>query len=300
MRGVVALFRMTRPAQLLLVTIVGAVGASMAIATGHHVDGGAAVLAGVALIACWASLHLTNEWVDSEVDRLISVAGTRTRFSGGSVAIPGEDVPRSWPAIGAVIFGVVGIGLTLIAWGVGALPDVGVWLQGVTLVLGYAYSLPPFKLAWRGLGEIANAAVGGLVLPLYGYAAVAGTLMSLAALAFVPFGCLVFANLIATQWPDRLPDAAVGKRSLAVRLSPSALQQLYLLSAAGAYAVALGLTGLIPNLVVRATLLGVPFSVLGAATITRWHSPFPAVAAMVIVAIAQLLAWSAVGGVLPT
>lgn len=56
---------------------------------------------------------------------------------------------------------------------------------------------------------------GGIALPLYGAAVVATP--TPVALALVPHTLLVGCNLLATHWADREADAAVGKRTLAVR-----------------------------------------------------------------------------------
>lgn len=288
---------MSRPDQLLLVAVVAALGGSMALARGNTVTPGSAGLAGAALLGCWASLHFTNEWADVEPDRLTSKYGTRTLFSGGSAIVPGLHVPRWWAAMAAVVTGLIGTTLTVLAWTVGALPAGATGLQAVTLILGYAYSLPPGKLAWRGLGEVANAAVGGTILPLYGYASVAGSVTSTAALAMVPFTALVFANMLATQWPDRVADAEVGKDTLPVRWSRHRIRRVFLLSSGGAYVSVFLLSNLLPKLVIVATLAGVPFSALGVVTFTRWHSGAPAVFAMVVVAVTQLLAWSSLAGI---
>lgn len=290
---------MSRPDQLVLVAVVAAIGGSMALADGYTVSPEAAGLAGIALISSWASLHFTNEWADVETDRLTTEYGTRTLFSGGSATVPGVDVPRWWAATAAIVTGFLGASLTLLAWAVGTLPPSGVALQGVTFALGYAYSLPPVNLASRGLGEVANATVGGTVLPLYGYATAAGTVTSTAAIAMIPFTLLVFANMLATQWPDRVADGAVGKRTLPVRWSRHRLRRAFMLSSGGAYVSAFLLWGVLPDLVIISTFAGLPFSLLGVATFTRWHSAAPAVFAMVVVAGAQLLAWSSLAGFLP-
>ena len=47
------------------------------------------------------------------------------------------------------------------------------------------------------------------------------------AAAYAPFVALVFLNLLATTWPDREADVAVGKRMLATSWSPVRLRRLY-------------------------------------------------------------------------
>ena len=52
--------------------------------------------------------------------------------------------------------------------------------------------------------------------------------------------------------------------------------------------------GMLPALVARASFLALPLSLWGVAWFTRRRSPFPAVAAMVCLAIIQILAWGVV------
>jgi len=76
--------------------------------------------------------------------------------------------------------------------------------------LGWMYSLPPLALAWRGWGELDNALLGGVALPLYAYLVQSGELDRWVILIFIPFSMLVFINLLATTWTDRDADRSVG------------------------------------------------------------------------------------------
>jgi 1,4-dihydroxy-2-naphthoate octaprenyltransferase len=167
-------------------------------------------------------------------------------------------------------------------------------------VFGWQYSLGA-ALAWRGLGELDNAALGGVALPAYGYATLWGTVTAGVVLACVPFFAAVFVNLLATQWPDREADGTVGKDTLATRWPPATLRRLYLLGAAVAVGspVPLAVAGVVPWPVAGATLLVAPLLAWGAVWYTRRRSPLPTVAAMVGMAVAQLAAWGHVAGVGP-
>lgn len=57
----------------------------------------------------------------------------------------------------------------------------------------------------------------GVALPVYVYVVQAGPLDPQVVLIFIPFGTLVFVNLLATTWADREADAAVEKFTLATR-----------------------------------------------------------------------------------
>ncbi|PSQ19297.1 1,4-dihydroxy-2-naphthoate octaprenyltransferase [Halobacteriales archaeon QS_8_69_26] len=288
---------MSRPSQLLLIGVVYATGVAAALARGvpaaaDRIWGG---LAAVVLVA--AGVHYANEYADYGTDRLTDP----TPFSGGSQALVGTDLhPRI--ALRAAVASLV-LGAVFAAWRAlqGHLGAAAGTTLGLIAVFGWTYSLPPLELAWRGWGELDNAALGGLALPVYGFAATAGRVDAAAVLAFVPFSCLVFLNLLETQWPDREADAAVGKYTLATRWDPRRLRRVY---AAGTLFVfgslaALLAAGVIPLLVGVATLPAAPLVAWGYLRYTRREFPFPAVAAMVLTAVGQLAAWPAVAGLVP-
>jgi len=180
----------------------------------------------------------------------------------------------------------------------GRLPPGAFGFLAAIALLGWAYSLPPVALSRRGLGELDNAILGGLLLPHYGAAVLAPPSLAVC-LAVVPFTLLVFANLLATQWPDRDADAATGKYTLPTRWSPRRLRRAHLFTVFAAFASLVALTGpVLPPLVSYASLLSVPFALWGLATFTRDERPLPTVAAMVTMAVAQLLAWAAVADLL--
>lgn len=100
--------------------------------------------------------------------------------------------------------------------------------------LGLAYSMPPVKLSARGLGEIAVAIAFG-TLPLVGAAWLqSGLVDGTAIILSIPISLWVAAILLINEVPDIGADAAVEKRTLAVRLGQRGSQFLYLGLHAGA------------------------------------------------------------------
>ena len=290
-----ALWTTSRPDQLLLIVAVYALGAVIAVAWGAPLSPPVAVAGVAALLPIAASVHYANEYADYETDALTE----RTAFSGGSGGLHAAALPRRLARDAAVASLALGTVLTGTLWLTGPLPAAAVGLLALIAVLGWQYSLPPLALAWNGLGELDNAVLGGLLLPHYGAATLAGAFDLAVCAAVLPFTALVFINLLATQWPDRRADAAVGKRTLPTRWSPRALRSAYLAGAAVAFGSLALLWGrVLPPAVAAATLVALPFVLWGAATYTRDESPFPSVAAMVLAAVAQLLAWASVAGLL--
>jgi 1,4-dihydroxy-2-naphthoate octaprenyltransferase len=285
-----ALWGASRPAQLLLIVGVFLLGVKVATASGAA-GPVASLLAGlVALLPVAVSVHYANEYADHETDALTD----RTPFSGGSGALDATGVGRAVIGRAAVVALAAGVVLGGGFGVAGLLEPAALALLAVIAVLGWQYSLGPLRLAWRGWGELDNAALGGLVLPVYGAATVSGPLGRVA-LASLPFFLVVLMNLFATQWPDREADAAVGKRTLAVQWPRRRLRATYV-----ALGIAAGLSlfvlhpSVLPAPVALASLLPAPLLVVGALGYTRREVPWPTVSAMVVLALAQLAAWCTV------
>jgi 1,4-dihydroxy-2-naphthoate octaprenyltransferase len=290
-----ALWTTSRPDQLLLIAAVYALGAVIAVAGGAPLESTTTAAGLAALLPTAASVHYANEYADYETDALTE----RTPFSGGSGGLHDARLPRRLARDAMLVTGALGTLVTAGLWLAGLLPGVAAAVLAVIAVLGWSYSLPPLALAWHGLGELDNAVLGGLLLPHYGAATLAGSFDLAVCLAVIPFTALVFVNLLATQWPDRRADAAVGKRTLPTRWSPGRLRAAYLAGLLVAFGSLAALWGrILPPVVAVATLAALPFAAWGAVTYTRDEWPFPSVAAMVVAAVAQLLAWAHVAGLL--
>jgi 1,4-dihydroxy-2-naphthoate polyprenyltransferase len=297
-----ALWAASRPSQLALIVVVYALGLGMATAGPPVVTTGvnagepavrlSAVGGALALVAVSVAIHYANEYADVEADAL----SVPTPFSGGSGALERTGLPASF--LGRATVAALGISTTVVAAAAatGLLPTDALALLAVICLAGLAYSLPPLALVQRGLGEVVNAALGGLLLPVYGVAVVA-TPTATTWLAALPFALVVGCSLFATHWPDRRADAAVGKRTLVVRWSPGRIRRVYVVLAVAAVVVAggLGAAGLVPIPVALAALVPAPFLVRGWTTLTRRRSPLPSVVAMVSFAAASTVAWWWVG-----
>lgn len=279
---------MSRPDQLLLMVLVYAMGIGAALAWGGSVDPITAILGFVVYLPLAASVHYANEYADYETDRLT----TRTRFSGGSGALVETGLTKSLPKHATMV--TAGLATVTISAGsvAGVLTPVTVGLLVAIGLFGWGYSLEPLALAWRGWGEVDNAVLGGITLPVYGTCIVTGSMSLSAIAAFLPFGTAVFLNLLATTWPDRAADAAVGKYTLATQWSTGRLHRLYGLGLVGVVlSTLLGALTVLPMAVAVVTLLTLPGFGWGRHRYTRQESPFPTVGAMVALAVGQTAAW---------
>jgi 1,4-dihydroxy-2-naphthoate octaprenyltransferase len=115
----------------------------------------------------------------------------------------------------------------------------------VGVILAYAYTAPPLKLAYRGLGEVVVfLAMGpGMVLGAY---FIHGVTQGLAAplAASLSVGCLVAGTLQVNNIRDIDLDRASGKRTLATRLGRARARTEYDVLLAGAYVALVGAVAL--------------------------------------------------------
>jgi 1,4-dihydroxy-2-naphthoate octaprenyltransferase len=146
---------------------------------------------------------------DANVHHLNPFAG------GGRVLIRGVINPKTHLAV-ALTFLALGsvIGIYLVT-------QVGtplLWLGIFGVAVAYSYVGPPLRLAHRGLGEIAVALEFGPVTVLGTYFVLAKTFDPAAIVLSISLGLLVAGILWINEVPDIPADAAVGKRTLVVRL----------------------------------------------------------------------------------
>ena len=185
---------------------------------------------------------------------------TPTQFSGGSrVILYGLMSVRQMALLSAGFYAAaIGIGLFLAV-------DRGFWplfwlgIGGV--VLSIAYTAPPLRLVHRGLGEIAVAAGLGPIMVLGAQFVQEQRFTWEAGYASIPVAILIALVLYANEVPDRIGDAAAGKRTLPVRLSKNAVIRLYEASVAAAFGLIGG--GAVSGLLARPTvvaLLAAPLS----------------------------------------
>ncbi len=161
---------------------------------------------------------------------------TPTQFSGGSrVAVYDLVTIRGLARLTVALFGAAAaIGLLLVAVTGSMLL---LWIGIAGILIGVAYTAPPLKLVYRGLGEFAVAIGFGPVMLLGAYVVQTGRItLEPLLLSFVP-GILIALILFVNEIPDRRSDAEAGKRTLPTRFSPETIRTAYLAAAIAAFAV---------------------------------------------------------------
>lgn len=168
---------------------------------------------------------------------------SRTPYSGGSGLLPEKTLqPGHVLLVGAGCFIIcIAIGMLIVLFRSPAVLLVG--FAGVSL--GIAYTTPPFKLCYRGLGEIARLlatpliVIGAFVVqvPVTSVTGFTGVIQALliCIAASVPVAFFNTAALYIFEFPDYEADRQVGKNNLVVKLGTKNASYLYLLMQIVAY-----------------------------------------------------------------
>jgi 1,4-dihydroxy-2-naphthoate polyprenyltransferase len=174
--------------------------------------------------------------------------------SGASLAMRRQWItPAQARLIAAALFGAAAVlGLTIAL----AAHRPGLLLLGlVALLVGWAYTAPPLRLAYRPFGEAASALPMGLGI-VWGTAAAQTSSVPFSVWwAAAPLALYTAGILHANNARDRSHDAAVGKRTLATRISVDAVVWEFRLLLGGAAVV----------LAAALATRGIPLWCLGAA-----------------------------------
>lgn len=225
-------FAATRPA-FLSVTLVGVLlGLASATGSGVSIDPPRATVTLFLALFVHAGANVINDYYDAlsgtdavNTDRLYP-------FTGGSRLIQNHVLTAAATRrFGyALMASVIPAGIWLAAVSGSGLVLIG--LAG--LLVGWAYSAPPFKLQSRGLGEFAITTAWLLVV-------VGSDFVQRGTFAFAPLASgLAFAFLVANvlyinQFPDCKADASCGKFTVVVRFGVGRARWGYLILAGLAY-----------------------------------------------------------------
>ena len=189
------------------------------------------VLALVGGAAIHLGLNVTNDVADATGSDEFNV--NPTMYSGGSRVIQYGLVSRDamkWTAVGLYAVGIA-IGLFLAAtrgWDL-------LWVGVAGVFLSIFYTVPPFKLVHRGLGELSVALGFGPIMLLGSYYVVAQRFTFEALWASIPVALLIMLVLYVNQIPDKPADERAGKRTIVVRLSKGLIVTGYVVSVAAAF-----------------------------------------------------------------
>jgi 1,4-dihydroxy-2-naphthoate polyprenyltransferase len=197
------------------------------------------VLTLIGLAAAHLGANLANDYYDYKLGA-DAENKNRNQFSGGSPHIvEGIEKASTFLYFSAACFVVAaasGVALMIMVdGGIGPI----FWLGLAGFLLGIFYTAPPFKMAYRGFGEI-NIFLSFGVLPVVGiYYAQTSAMSLIPVLASLPIGLLITNIIWINEFPNYISDRDCGKRQLVVRLGPSVSRYVYYILALSAFAFTL-------------------------------------------------------------
>jgi 1,4-dihydroxy-2-naphthoate octaprenyltransferase len=163
---------------------------------------------------------------DSGTDLAVSEEN-RTPFSGGKRVLVDGLLTRKQTALIAGCGYILGIaaGAAIIA-----LREPGIlWIGIVGVLCAYFYHAPPFKLSYRGLGELAVAVCYGPLICIGTYLVQRGEISLPSILLSLPLGLLIANFLWINEFPDMEADAKANKRTLVVRFGRQRASRVFAL-----------------------------------------------------------------------
>ncbi len=220
------LVRLGRPKYLLYSWLLYTLGVAGAAFLGST-PGLGTYLHGLLFVWCTHLMtHYCNEYFDLAADR---ANPSPTQWTGGSrVLVEGKLEPEvSLGASFVLLFICLGL--------VPAMPRPGQYFALAALALAWFYTAPPFRLNYRGLGELVVTTVLNGCFPMIGYVLAAGETGLLPTLLLLPAFLIQFVRMTIMNLLDHEGDWRVGKRTLVVLLGPRRILHLHALGQALAY-----------------------------------------------------------------
>lgn len=207
------LLRLARPQFLIAGILLYLFGALWAVLLGAPLAWPRLLLGYLIVMPAHLSVSFSNDYFDTEVDGY----GTPSPFTGGSGIL--VQYPELRPTARRIAIGLIFCSLALGLLFMALYPE-PTWFLALVLaggLAGWFYSAPPLSLSYRGLGEITNALVGGLLVPALGYLVMAGSLTAEGLIFTIPLTLYGLAFIISVEIPDVEADLLGGKNTLVSR-----------------------------------------------------------------------------------
>ena len=207
------LFQVARPQFLIAGLALYIFGASWAVLLGAPFSLSRTLFGYLVLLPAHLSVSYSNDYFDVDVDKY----NKPTFFSGGSGVLVENPILRSpaqWAAITLIL---CSLALGIVFQIVYSFP---IWFLGLVILgnlVGWFYSAPPLRLAYRGLGEPAMTFIIGLLIPGLGYWVTSGHLNQAGLVFTVPLLLYGLAFILAVEIPDIESDRLGNKRTWVAR-----------------------------------------------------------------------------------
>jgi 1,4-dihydroxy-2-naphthoate polyprenyltransferase len=193
----------------------------------------------------------------------------RTPFSGGKKAIlDGALSVKQCAAIAFFTFlAAMVIGLLIVIlrhWEV-------LWMGLAGSILAVIYSLPPFKLCYRGWGELAVGITFGPLVLLGMYVTLTGHYAVMPLLVSLPLGALIANVLWINQFPDYEADRDAGKRNGVVRLGKKRASAVYVILFVLCYLAVIGIAVYARSAIWLIALGSLPLAIIASQNCIKNH-----------------------------
>lgn len=241
-------------------TVPMLVAVALAYAKTGSLDWGWLAIAFVGVYLIEIGKNAVNEFFDflSGADRYV-VGDQRTPFSGGKKTIIQGKLSLFETGVIAVVtlFAAFLIGVYIALY---CEPRI-FWIGMAGGIIAIAYTFPPFKLCYRGLGEIFIGIAFGPLIVSGMYLMLTHTWSWEIALIGLPVAFLIMNVIWINQYPDYQADLKAGKRNWVVRLGPERGVKVYAWFYAAAYASAVILAVVSRNPLWLLVLATIPWAV---------------------------------------
>jgi len=203
------LLQLARPQFLITSMALFTMGASWAIILGSPFSLVRILLGYLIILPAHLSVSFSNDYFDVEAEK----HGKPSPFSGGSgilVEQPHMRKPALWIAI---LLNLCSVGFGILFLLKYSYP---LWFLGYVVasnLIGWIYSAPPFKLVYRGYGELLTAFTSGCILPGMGLLVVSGNINSDGLLLMIPLTLYGLAFIISVEILDMEADRLGDKKT---------------------------------------------------------------------------------------
>jgi len=164
------------------------------------------------------SVSFSNDYFDKDTDK----NSAKTAFSGGSKVL--VDYPELEGL--ALKLAVILLCVSIIAnafFTIVYAYSLGFFIFGfLGGLLGWFYTAPPLKLAYRGLGELFATLAVGFLMPGMGYFVASGKIGLLFQAFIIPLCCYGLFFIITVELPDFENDTLNNKKNLVVKFGRNA------------------------------------------------------------------------------
>jgi 1,4-dihydroxy-2-naphthoate octaprenyltransferase len=211
--SIVKMLRVARLQFLICGMALFAFGSLWAILLGAPISVSRILLGYLVLLPAHLSISYSNDYFDVDVDK----NDKPTAFTGGSGVLvdhPGLRKPALWIGI-ILIFCSLAIGIAF-----QILYSFPIWFLGLVLLgnlLGWFYSAPPIRLAYRGLGELSMAISIGLLIPGFAFLVTSGQITQDGLLFIIPLTLYGLGFILNVEIPDMESDRLGNKRTWVAR-----------------------------------------------------------------------------------